>query len=125
MELERTAVESEEVATGEEELLNRRDFLDRLGKWSKIVTGAVIFGSALLQGDHDAEASSWINRSGGGWVNRGGGSWSNRGGWNNRGPWNNWGGGGSTWVNRGGGSTVWANRGNVWANHGNSWINRF
>ena len=102
MEDDKKAIDSQEVDTSEEGLLNRRDFLDGLGKWSKIVIGATVFGGALLSADHEAEA--WVNRGGGGgWVNRGGG-----GGWVNR--------GGGGWLNRGGGG---------WANRGGSWVNRY
>jgi len=83
MEEDKKAIGSQEVDNGGERLLNRRDFLDGLGKWSKIVIGATVFGGALLSADREAEA--WVNRGGGGsWVNRGGG-WANRGGsWINR-----------------------------------------
>ena len=106
-----TTKDVEVVGAGEEGFLNRRDFLDRLGKWSKIVIGATVFGGALLNADHKAEAgSAWANRGGGG-----GGAWANRGG------------GGTAWANHGGGGggTAWANRGSAWANHGSAWINRY
>ena len=108
-----TTKDSEVVGASEEGLLNRRDFLDRLGKWSQIVIGATVFGGALLNADRNAEAgSAWANRGGGG----GGGAWANRGG-----------GGGTAWANHGGGGggTAWANRGTAWANHGSAWINRY
>ena len=113
MEDESKTIDSKEIDTVEVGLMNRRDFLDGLGKWSKIVIGATIFGGAVLSADHEAEA--WVNRAGG-WVNRGGGG----AGWVNRG-----GGGGAGWVNRSGGSAAWANRGAGWANRGGSWINRY
>ena len=84
-----------EIGAGEEEMLSRRDFLDTLGKWSKIVIGAAIFGGALFGADREANAG-WANR-GGGWINRGGG--------------------GGGWINRGGGAG--------WANRGGSWVNRY
>ena len=108
----RTTKEFEVVGASEEGLLNRRDFLDSLGKWSKIVIGVTVFGGALLTADREAEAgSAWANRGGGG-----GGAWANRGG-----------GGGTAWANHGGGGggTAWANRGSAWANHGSAWINRY
>lgn len=105
MEDDRKEKNSEQICAGEEEMLNRRDFLDGLGKWSKVVIGAAIFGSALLSADHEAKAA-WANRGGGGgWVNRGGG--------------------GAGWINRGGGGAAWANRGVGWANRGGSWVNRY
>jgi len=87
MEEKSKTIDAQEMDRGEEALLNRRDFLDGLGKWSKVVIGATVFGGALLSADHEAEA--WVNRGGGsaGWANRGGGSagWANRGGsWVNR-----------------------------------------
>ena len=95
----------------EEELNSRRSFLIGMGRWSKIVIGAAVFGGLALP-ESDAEAG-WINRrggGGGGWVNRhggGGGGWVNRhgGGWVNRH-------GGGGWVNRhgGGGGGSWINR---------------
>ena len=115
MEEDRKEIDSREVDTGEDGLLNRRDFLDGLGKWSKIVIGTAVFGGALLSGDDDAEArSAWANHGGGGggWVNRGGG-----GGWIN--------GGGGGWINRYGGGAGWINRGAAWANRGGSWVNRY
>ncbi len=110
------AIYSQEIDAGEEGLLSRRDFLDGLGKWSRIVIGAAVFGGALIGADEDAEArGAWVNRGGGGggWVNRGGGG----GGWVNRA------GGGGAWVNGGGGG--WVNRGAAWANRGGSWVNRY
>lgn len=99
----------------DEELNSRRSFLIGLGRWSKIVIGAAVFGGLAFP-ESEAEAG-WINRrgGGGGWVNRnGGGSWVNRrgggyggGGWVNR----HGGGGGGGWVNRhGGGGGGWINR---------------
>ena len=129
MEEDKKAIGSQEIDSGEEKLLNRRDFLDGLGKWSKIVIGAAVFGGALLSADEEAEArGAWANgggRGGGGWANgggRGGGAWANGGG---GGGWANRAGGGGAWVNGGGGGTAWVNRGAAWANHGGSWINRY
>lgn len=117
MEDDKKAIDSQEIDPSEEGLLNRRDFLDGLGKWSKIVIGAAVFGGALLSADEEADArGAWVNRGGGGgggWVNRGGGG----GGWVNRA------GGGGAWVNGGGGG--WINRGGGWINGGGSWINRY
>jgi hypothetical protein len=69
----------------------RRDFLLGLGRWSKVVIGAAVFGGLAAPGA-EVQAGSWINRRGvvrgGGWANSygGGGSWANRrgvGGWIN------------------------------------------
>jgi hypothetical protein len=115
MEHDITTKDSVEVVIDEAGLLNRRDFLDRLGKWSKIVIGAAVFGGTLVHAGRDTEAAgaAWANRGGGGgaaWANRaGGGAWANRG---------------TAWVNHGGGA-AWANRGSAWANHGSAWINRY
>ena len=99
----------EEISSNEKELMDRRSFLLSLKKWSKIVIGGALVGSALLDHGTEIEAAAWANRGGGG-----GGAWANRGG-----------GGGGAWANRGGGGTAWANRGAAWANHGTSWVNRF
>lgn len=110
MENERESENSEEIITGEEQLLSRRNFLDGLGKWSKVVIGAAVLGGVVLNADQEAHAGAgWANRSGGG-----GAAWANRGG-----------GGGAGWANRGGGSAAWANRGAAWANRGGSWVNRY
>jgi hypothetical protein len=123
MEQERTTKNSDETGSGDEGLVSRRDFLDGLGKWSKIVIGATLFGSAVLSADRNADASgAWANRGGGGgraWANHGGGgggAWANRGG-----------GGGAAWANHagGGGVAVWANKSAPWANHGSVWVNRY
>ncbi len=120
MEDDKKAIDSQEVDTGDDGLLNRRDFLDGLGKWSKIVIGAAVFGGALLSADEEAEArSAWANRGGGG----GGGGWANRGG--GGGGWVNRSGGGGGWINGGGGGGGWINRGGGWINGGGSWINRY
>lgn len=114
MEQERTTNNSEEIGSGDAALVSRRDFLDRMGKWSKIVIGATLFGGAVLSAERNADASgAWANRGGGG----GGAAWANRGG----------GGGGAAWANHGGGGgvAVWANKSAPWANHGSVWINRY
>jgi len=92
---------AEDIVTDEEGMLSRRNFLDGLGKWSKIVIGAAVLGSTVVTADRQANA-------GAGWVNRGGG-------------------GGAGWVNRGGGggTAAWANRGAAWANRGGAWVNRY
>lgn len=118
MEEDKKAVDSQEVDSGEERLLDRRDFLDGLGKWSKIVIGAAVFGGAWFGADDEAEArSAWGNQGGGG------GGWANRGGGGS--GWANGSGGSAGWANRGGGSAGWVNRGAGWANHGGSWVNRY
>lgn len=105
----------------------RRSFLRSLGKWSQVVIGGAVLGSAMTA---PATASSWINRGQGSWVNspnswnNRGGSWVNRsGGWiNNPRGWNNRGGswanrsGGGGWVNRSGGGGGWHNRSGGWIN---------
>jgi rSAM-associated Gly-rich repeat protein len=74
--------------------LDRRLFLQSLGKWSgAAITAAVAVG--WLASGPNAMAGRWINRrggGGGGWINRGGGG----GGWVNRRGW----GGGGGWINR-------------------------
>jgi len=86
--------ENGEHISGQEERLSRRQFFAGLGKWSLVVIGAALGGTALLASEQEAEAyGAWANRGGGGgaWANRagGGGAWANRGG-----------GGGGAWVNR-------------------------
>ena len=119
-------LQNEEVSENEEELTDRRGFLMSLGKWSKIVIGGALLGSALLNSPEEARAAGWANRGGGGgaWANRsgGGGAWANRSG---GGAWANRTGGGGAWANRSGGGGVWANRGAAWANHGGVWVNRY
>jgi len=88
---------SEDIFTDEEGMLSRRNFLDGLSKWSKIVIGVAVLGGSIITADRKAHA-------GAGWVNRGIG-------------------GGAAWANRGGGA--WANRGAAWANRGGSWVNRY
>jgi hypothetical protein len=83
--------------------LERRLFLQSLGKWSGAAIAAAV-ATGWLASAPRAEAGGWINRrggGGGGWVNRGGGG----GGWINR-----YGGGGGGWANRVGGGGAWVNR---------------
>jgi hypothetical protein len=88
------------------ELLDRRLFLQSLGKWSGAAIAAVVFGGAWLASPPEANAGAWVNRrggGGGGWINgRGGGG----------GGWINGGGGGGGWINRRGygGGGAWINR---------------
>jgi hypothetical protein len=121
---------SHEIGDGPEEgqvaekLVNRRDFLVGLKKWSKVVIGVSLLGGTvggLLLENTDAFGSSWVNRGGGGgggWINRpgGGGGWLNHAG--GGGGWVNHFGGGGTWVN--GGQGGWVNR----FGGGGSWVNR-
>jgi hypothetical protein len=98
-------------------LLDRRDFLHSLKKWSKIVIGGALAGSALLNHGTEAKAAAWANRAGGG------GAWANHAGGGGAvvHP-----GGSTAWANRaGGGGAAWANRGAAWANRGSAWVNRF
>jgi hypothetical protein len=89
-------------------LLERRLFLQSMGKWSGAAIAAAVFGSVWFAGPPTVQAG-WINRRGGGGY---GGGWINgRGGW----------GGGGSWVNGGGGG--WVNRRNYGG--GGSWINRW
>ncbi len=112
--------QNEEASPNEQDLMDRRRFLHSLQKWSKIVIGCALAGSAIVSPRTEAEAAGWANRGGGGgaaWANRAGGgtAWGNHGG-----------GGGAAWANRaGGGGAAWANRGAAWANGGTAWINRF
>jgi hypothetical protein len=89
------------------ELLERRLFLQSIGKWSAAAISAAIVGSAWLAFPPEANAGAWVNRrggyGGGGWINgRGGGG----------GGWLNHGGGGGGWINRRyyGGGGAWVNR---------------
>ena len=90
--------ETSPETTGTEEgkeLLDRRLFLQSMGKWSGAAITAAVFGGAWLASPPEANAGGWVNRrggGGGGWINGGGGG----GGWVNR---RGYGGGGS-WVNR-------------------------
>ena len=103
--------ETSNETTGTEEgreLLDRRLFLQGMGKWSGAAIAAAVFGGAWLSFPPGANAGAWVNRRGGGggaWVNHaggGGGGWINGGG----------GGGGGGWVNRRGygGGGAWVNR---------------
>jgi hypothetical protein len=109
--------QGEEISNNEQGLLDRRGFLLGLKKWSKIVIGGVLAGSALLNPGREEEAAAWVNRGGGGtWANRaGGGAAVVKPG------------GSAAWANHayGGGSAAWVNRGAGWANRGASWVNRF
>jgi hypothetical protein len=109
----------EEICINAQEPMDRRGFLLSLKKWSKIVIGGALLGSALLNSgpEKEAEAAAWANRAGGGgaWANRAGG-----GGAVVVAP-----GGGGAWANRAGGGGAWANRGAAWANRGGAWVNRF
>jgi hypothetical protein len=90
-------------AGDEQEILDRRNFLRGLGKWSLAVIGCVALGSVA----GPSEAAGWVNTRGS-WINGPG-----RGGWANR---------GTSWINGGGG---WINRGGTWINGGGgAWINR-
>lgn len=103
-----------ETDAEQNELIDRRNFLRGLGKWSLAVIGGIALGGAVAP----SEISGWVNtrgswvngRGAGGWANHGG-SWINGGGgWINRGgTWIN-GGGGGGWVNRTGGGGSWVNR---------------
>lgn len=78
----------------EVEAQGRREFLVGLGRWSKIVVGAALFGGFAARVKNVEAGAAWVNNrgyGGGGWVNNrygGGGAWVN-----NRG-------GGGAWVNR-------------------------
>jgi hypothetical protein len=90
----------------ERELLDRRLFLQSMGKWSSAAIAAGVFAGAWLALPPEADAGAWVNRRGGyggGWINRrgyGGGGWINGGG------------GGGGWINRRayGGGGAWVNR---------------
>lgn len=111
--------ESNKEDSNEEELVNRRNFLMGLGKWSMAVIGGALLAGSLLNQKEEANAGvGWANRHGGGgaWANRrgGGGVWANGG--------RAWVNGGGGWINRGG---AWVNRGAGWANRGTAWVNRY
>jgi hypothetical protein len=92
----------EPFASKEQSPLDRRLFLQGLGKWSgAAITAAVAAG--WFAATPRAQAGGWVNRrgGGGGWANRAGGG----GGWINR-----YGGGGGGWVNRVRGGGAWVNR---------------
>jgi hypothetical protein len=99
-------------ASEEQSALDRRLFLQGLGKWSGAAIAAAVATGWLASGPQ-AQAGAWVNRrgfGGGGWANRagGGGAWANRVG-------------GGGWVNRYGGGGGWANR----VRGGGAWVNRF
>jgi hypothetical protein len=83
------------------ELLDRRLFLQSIGKWSGAAIVAAV-GGVWLASPPKTNAGGWINRRGGyggGWINGAshpGGSWVN--------------GGAGGWVNRRGGGGAWVNR---------------
>jgi hypothetical protein len=96
---------NETVGAGDRrELLDRRLFLQSMGKWSGAAIAAAVGGGAWLTFLREANAGAWVNRrgyGGGGWVNR-------------------WGGGGGGWINGGGGG--WINRRGYGG--GGAWVNR-
>lgn len=78
------------TSSEDEELQDRRRFLQGTGKWSGAAIIAAVAGT-MLGAPTEARAGSWINRrggGGGGWINGGGGGWINRrvggGSWINR-----------------------------------------
>jgi hypothetical protein len=93
---------SSETTNTEGELLDRRLFLQSMGKWSGAAIAVAVFGGAWLASPPAANAGGWVNRRGGGaggWINGhggGGGGWINGGGWVNRRGY----GGAGAWVNR-------------------------
>ena len=93
---------SSETTSTEGELLDRRLFLQSMGKWSGAAIAVTVFGGAWLASPPAANAGGWVNRRGGGaggWINGhggGGGGWINGGGWVNRRGY----GGAGAWVNR-------------------------
>ena len=69
--------ETSNETTGTEEgreLLDRRLFLQSMGKWSGAAIAAAVFGGAWFVSTPEANAGGWVNRRGG----RGGGAWVNR-----------------------------------------------
>ena len=86
MDTETKGQQDEVISSNAQELMDRRGFLQSLQKWSKIVIGGALAGSALLHPTTEVEAAAWANRGGGGgaaWANRaggGGGAWANRAG---------------------------------------------
>jgi hypothetical protein len=70
---------SSETTNTEErrELLERRLFLQSMGKWSGAAIAAAVFGGAWLASAPEVNAGAWVNRrggGGGGWVNHTGGA---------------------------------------------------
>jgi hypothetical protein len=119
MDKDTTELQDDEISCNAQELMDRRDFLHSLKKWSKIVIGGALAGSALLNHGTKAEAAGWANRGGGG-----GGAWANKAGGGGAAVVHP--GGGTAWANKaGGGGAAWANRGAAWANRGSAWVNRF
>jgi hypothetical protein len=110
---------NEKVLSAESaESINRRRFLQSMGKWSGAAITAAIAGGLWFASSREAKAGGWINRRGavgvGGWINRAG--WVNRaGGWIN-------GGGAGGWINRRVGGGGWVNRR---GGGGGGWINRW
>lgn len=120
----------------EQQTMSRRDYLLSLKKWSKVVIGSVLLGSAsstMLSGcvawsdsgggwyDSHYYDDDWTNYRGGTWVNGGGGWLNGGGGWSNGGGgWANRSGGSGAWKNGGGGSSGWKNSGGSggWKNSG-------
>ena len=61
--------ETSNETTGTEEgreLLDRRLFLQGMGKWSGAAIAAAVFGGAWLASPPEANAGGWVNRRGGG-----------------------------------------------------------
>lgn len=108
---QRMTVDDQAPAMTDEALQSRRDFLIGLGRWSKTVIGAALFGGLASRAP---EAGAWANYRGGGgaWVNNrvGGGAWVNGGGGYGGGAWVNRAVGGGAWANNRGGGGAWANR---------------
>jgi hypothetical protein len=110
-------------------IIERRNFLLGLGKWSKAVIGGVVMGGLLAPG-RDAKAWGWANSNDGrgSWVNFSGGDWGWGPGWNNwPGQWNNGGWLNRPWYNGGWHNRPWHNGGG-WYNgggrHHRDWRNR-
>ena len=66
MDTDTTGLQDEKFSGSEQELMDRRGFLQSLKKWSKIVIGGAVAGSILLHHNTEAEAAAWANRGGGG-----------------------------------------------------------
>ncbi|MES2707705.1 MAG: hypothetical protein V4726_14015 [Verrucomicrobiota bacterium] len=86
-----TPSKENEPLAGDDELQDRRRFLQGMGKWSGAAIGAAVAG-AWFGGAPEARAGAWVNRRVGG------------------GAWINGGGGGGAWVNRRVGGGAWINR---------------
>jgi hypothetical protein len=91
------------------ELLDRRLFLQSMGKWSGAAIAAALGGVAWLAFPPEANAGAWVNRRG---YGGGGGGGVNR-----------WGGGGGGSINRGCGGGGWINRRGYGG--GGGWFNRW